>query len=314
MVTVNDFRFVVVEQLSAIETMAEAILIEPEERNTAAAVLAPALVLAKTDPRALMLVAPSDHVVPNAAAFRAAVQAAVPRALKGDMVTFGITPARAETGYAYLELAPGADASGNDPQPLACFVEKPDLERATAMIASGNYLWNAGIFLFTARVLIEAFRSHAPDVLAPVARAVTEAKPDMGFTRLSATAWDEVPDISIDYAVTEKARNLAVMPYADGWSDLGVWDAVWAETGPDAHGNVASSHATAIDCENTLLRSESPRVELVGIGLKYIIAVATTDAVLVASKAEAQKVKEAVAALKAKGAPQALQFPTDHRP
>lgn len=313
-VTGNDFRFIVTEQLAACEMAPRAILIEPEGRNTAPAVLAAALVLAKDDPAALMLVAPSDHVIPDDAAFRAAVLAAAPRAQGGDLVTFGITPDRPETGYGYLELAPGATASAAAPQPLARFVEKPDAARAAEMLASGNFLWNAGIFLFTAEALIAAFRAHAPEVLAPVEAAVAESHADLGFTRLAAGPWDGVPDISIDYAIMEKAQNLAVMPYGAGWSDLGGWDAVWQESGPDAAGNVTSDHATAIGCADTLLRSESPRVELVGIGLRDIVAIATTDAVLVAHKSEAQRVKEAVSALKAQGRAQATAFPTDHRP
>jgi mannose-1-phosphate guanylyltransferase / mannose-6-phosphate isomerase len=313
-VTGHDFRFIVAEQLAAVEVAPRAIVIEPEGRNTAPAVLAAALLLGAGDPDALILVAPSDHVIPDDAAFRAAVLAAAPRAAEGDLVTFGISPTRPETGYGYLELATGADPAAPVPQPLARFVEKPDLARATAMIASGRFLWNAGIFLFTARALVEAFRRHAPAVLAPVEAAVAGAQTDLGFTRLAPEAWAGVPDISIDYAVMEKAPNLAVMPYGAGWSDLGGWDAVWQESGPDAAGNVTSANATALGCAGTLLRSESERIELVGIGLTDIIAVATTDAVLVAHKSQAQQVKDAVAALKGRGAVQATQFPVDHRP
>ncbi|MCC5969246.1 MAG: mannose-1-phosphate guanylyltransferase/mannose-6-phosphate isomerase [Pararhodobacter sp.] len=312
--TGNDFRFIVTEQLAAVEIAPQAILIEPEGRNTAPAALAAALVLAAKDPEALMLLAPSDHVIPDAAAFRAAVMAAAPRALAGDLVTLGITPTRPETGYGYLELAPGGRTDATAPQTLARFIEKPDAGRAAEMIASGNYLWNAGIFLFTAGALIDAARNLAPDVLHPVEAAVAAAESDLSFLRLGPEPWAGVPDISIDYAIMEKAGNLAVMPYAAGWSDLGGWDAVWQESGPDAAGNVTSSHATAIDCQDTLLRSESPRIELVGIGLEDILAIATTDAVLIAHKSEAQRVKEAVAALKAKNVAQATQFPTDHRP
>ncbi len=313
-VTGNDFRFIVTEQLAACEIAPRAILIEPAARNTAPAVLAAALSLAAEDPQALMLVAPSDHVIPDADAFRAAVRAAAPRARAGDLVTFGITPDRPETGYGYLELAPGAQAAASIPQPLARFVEKPDAARAAEMLAAGNFLWNAGIFLFTAETLIAAFRAHAPECLGPVEAAVAGAARDLGFTRLAAGPWADAPDISIDYAIMERATNLAVMPYAAGWSDLGGWDAVWQESGPDTAGNVVSAHATGIDCADTLLRSESDRVELVGIGLRDIIAVATPDAVLVAHKSEAQRVKEAVAALKAQGVAQATELPVDHRP
>ncbi|ATX67496.1 mannose-1-phosphate guanylyltransferase/mannose-6-phosphate isomerase [Roseinatronobacter bogoriensis] len=313
-ITGNDFRFIVTEQLAACEIAPQAVLIEPEGRNTAPAVLAGALVIAARDPQALILVAPSDHVIPDGPAFRAAVAAASARARAGDLVTFGIRPTRAETGYGYLELASDANAGAKAPQTLARFIEKPDAARAAQMLASGQYLWNAGIFLFSAETIIAAFRAHAPDILPPVERAVTEATCDLGFTRLAPEPWAEVPDISVDYAIMERADNLAVMPYGAGWSDLGGWDAVWQESAPDGQGNVVSDHATALDCSGTLLRSETSRVELVGIGLEDIMAVATGDAVLVAHRAHAQRVKDAVAALKARGVAQATEFPTDHRP
>ena len=313
-ITGNDFRFIVTEQLDAINVAPQSVLIEPEGRNTAPAVLAAALVLSATDPEALILVSPSDHVIPDDAGFRAAVQAAAVRAQAGDLVTFGIVPTRPETGYGYLELAAGADIRATEAQTLSRFIEKPDARRAAEMLVSGNYLWNAGIFLFSARGLSEAYRAHAPDVLGPVEAAVTSAHPDLDFLRLAAGPWAKVPDISIDYAIMEKARNLAVMPYTGVWSDLGGWDAVWLESSPDSAGNVLSDHATAIDCSDTMLRSETDRIEVVGIGLKDIVAIATTDAVLVAHKSQAQKVKDAVAALKAKKVTQATHFPHDHRP
>ncbi|EAR50277.1 mannose-6-phosphate isomerase [Oceanicola granulosus HTCC2516] len=312
--TAEPFRFIVTEQLAQIEQAPQAILIEPEGRNTAPAICAAALWLAGQDPEALMLVAPSDHVIPDAEGFRAAIHAAAPRAAAGDLVTFGIAPDRPETGYGYLELAAGADARAEAPQPLARFVEKPERARAEEMLAAGNFLWNAGIFLMSARAAAEAFRTHAPDIVAAVSEALAGAERDLGFTRLAAEPWSRAPDISVDYAIMEKADNLAVKRYAGPWSDVGGWDAVWQQSGPDAQGNVCSEHATAIDCSDTLLRSETDQVEVVGIGLEGIVAIATSDAVLVAKKDEAQRVKAAVSALKAKGAKQAVQFPRDHRP
>ena len=300
--TGDPFRFIVTEQLAAIEQAPQAILIEPEGRNTAPAVLAAALALEAKDPEALMLVAPSDHVIPDAAGFRATIEAAAPAAADGRLVTFGITPDRPETGYGYLELAGGADPAADSPQPLARFVEKPDAERAAEMLVAGNFLWNAGIFLFAAKTIVAAYEAHAPELLAGVRAALESAQTDLGFTRLAPEPWTALPDISIDYAIMEKADNLAVMPYGAGWSDLGGWDAVWLESGPDDAGNVTSEHATAIDCRDTLLRSETPELELVGIGLEDIMAVAMNDAVLVAHKSEAQRVKEAVSALKERGA------------
>ena len=311
-VTNSDFRFLVTEQLTAAGVDPGAVLIEPVGRNTAPAVLAAALFLAKSDPEALMLVAPSDHVMPDVAAFRAAIASGVPAALAGQIVTFGIQPVRPETGYGYLELAPGQ--AGDGPQPLVRFVEKPNAARATEMLTAGHFLWNAGIFLFSVQTILAAFAATAPALLDPVGRAVDEAKSDLGFLRLAPGPWAEAEDISIDYAVMERAGNLSVVPFAGGWSDLGGWDAVWHESAPDAAGNVCSDHATAIDCHDTLLRSESPRLELVGIGLEDIVAIAMPDAVLVARKSEGQRVKEAVAALKARKAPQAETFPVDYRP
>ena len=311
--TNSDFRFIVTEQLTEIGIDPGAILIEPEGRNTAPAVLAAALFLQARDPEAVLLVAPSDHAIPDAVAFRAAVHRGVAEASKGQIVTFGITPSRPETGYGYLELASAPGASGA-PVALARFVEKPDLARAEAMLAAGNYFWNAGIFLFRAADMVAAFEAHAPEVLAPVRAALDEAHTDLGFLRLGPEAWGCAPDISIDYAVMERAQNLSAVPFSGAWSDLGGWDAVWAAQDRDGAGVACSAGATAIDCRESLLRSETEGVELVGIGLEHIIAIAMNDAVLVADMRRAQDVKKAVEALKAKKAPQAVQFPKDHRP
>ncbi|SFU21311.1 mannose-1-phosphate guanylyltransferase/mannose-6-phosphate isomerase [Sedimentitalea nanhaiensis] len=312
--TNSDFRFIVTEQLAEVGVDPAAILIEPAGRNTAPAVLAAALWLQKSDPEALMLVAPSDHVVPDAAAFRAAVLAGVPAARAGQLVTFGIKPTHAETGYGYLELAEDPGDFAARPLALNRFVEKPDAARAAEMLTAGNYLWNAGIFLFSVATIIAAFRAHAPDLVDPVQAAVDQGQPDLGFLRLAPEPWAQVDDISIDYAVMERADNLSVVPYAAGWSDLGGWDAVWRETGPDERGVATAGNATALDCDDTLLRSEDDALEVVGIGLRNIIAVAMPDAVLVADVSRAQDVKLAVAALKAKQAKQAESFPKDHRP
>ncbi|MCB4457200.1 mannose-1-phosphate guanylyltransferase/mannose-6-phosphate isomerase [Leisingera sp. McT4-56] len=312
--TNSDFRFIVTEQLAGAGVDPGAILIEPAGRNTAPAVLAAALWLEKTDPEGLMLVAPSDHVVPDAAAFRAAAAAGEAAARAGQLVTFGIKPDRAETGYGYLEL--DGDPGGFEPKPIGLkrFVEKPDQKAAEKMLASGRFLWNAGIFLFSVKAILAAFRQHAPELLAPVQGAVAQGQPDLGFLRLDPEAWAGAADISIDYAVMEKADNLAVVPFAGGWSDLGGWDAVWREGARDENGVAATGHATAIDCEDSLLRSEDGQLELVGIGLRNVIAVAMPDAVLVADASRAQDVKQAVAELKAKAAKQATEFPKDHRP
>lgn len=310
--TNSDFRFIVTEQLQDAGIDPGAILIEPEGRNTAPAILAAALRAAKVNPDALMLVAPSDHVVPDTAAFHTAVARGLDAVKGGDLVTFGIAPTHPETAYGYLEMT--AAPVGGAPVKLSRFVEKPDAEKAAEMLAAGNFMWNAGIFLFRAKDMIAAFEAYAPALMEPVRAALAGAKTDLGFLRLAPEPWSEADDISIDYAVMEKAPNLSVVPFEAGWSDLGGWDAVWRETDPDENGVALSGEATAIDCSNTLLRSESDRLEIVGIGLENVMAVAMNDAVLVADMSKAQDVKKAVEALKKKGASQATHFPKDHRP
>lgn len=263
------------------------------------------------DPDAMMLVCPSDHLIPDDEGFRETILRAQPAAQAGQIVTFGIRPTYAETGYGYLELA-GNPA--DDVVPLARFIEKSDAETAAALVASGQNMWNAGIFLFKASTMIDAFRNHCSDMLEPVQTAAADAQVDLGFLRLAPAAWAKAENISIDYAVMERAENLSVAPYHGPWSDLGGWDAVWRESVQDEKGVALSGNATAIDCTNSLLRSESDGLELVGIGLDNIVAIAMNDAVLVADARRGQDVKLAVQALKKRGATQAEQFPKDHRP
>lgn len=284
------------------------LMVEPSARNTAPAILAAALQLAEQDPEALMLVAPSDHAIPDADAFRAAVFAGVPAALDGQIVTFGIRPTRAETGYGWLELGAAPGDFRPRPLPLRRFVEKPKAPQAEAMLAAGTYLWNAGIFLARARTLIDAFRAQAADLMLPVLAAVLDADRSGNVVHLAARPWAQAKDISVDYAVMERATNLCVVPFAAGWSDLGDWDAIWRETAAEAGGMVTTGEVTAIGCEDSLLRSDTPGVELVGIGLTDMIVVAMGDAILVAHKSRVQEVKEAVARLKARQAPQAEGF------
>ena len=310
-VTADAFRFIVTEQLESAGIDAGAVLIEPTGRDTGPAVLSAALHLESVDPEGMMLVAPSDHVIPDEDAFRASVDAAMPAAQSGRLVTFGIAPDRPETGYGYLELSkkPGGELAPID---LKSFVEKPEADRAQSMLDDGRYLWNAGIFLFTVKAIIAAFEKHQPEMVKAVRASLKDAKLDLGFTRLDPDAWSTAPAISIDFAVMEKADNLSVVPYTGRWSDLGDWAAVWRETQED--GLSLTGPATALDCKNTMLRSEVDGQAIVGIGLEDIVAVAMPDAVLVAHKDRTQDVKKAVSALKEKSAPQAEAFPKDHRP
>lgn len=311
LVTGDSFRFIVGEQLDDCGITAQGTLIEPDGRNTAPAAAAAALMLAQTDPATLMLLVPSDHAIADADAFRDVVKAGKQAAEEGQIVTFGIAPTRPETGFGWLE-------SGAESHPqvmkLESFIEKPDQARAEALLQDKRYLWNAGVFLARADVMLEAFRTHAPEVLAPVEAAMATVTEDLSFTRIDPVLWAQVPDISIDYAVMEKAENVSVVRFDGKWSDLGSWEAVWQESAQDGSGNALTANTTAFDCENTLLRSESDEIELVGIGLKNVVAVAMRDAVMVADMSDSQNVKKAVATLKKRRAKQAVQFPVDHRP
>lgn len=308
-ITNSDFRFIVAEQLAAEGITPSAILIEPAARNTGPAILAAALHLAAVDPEAMLLVMPTDHSIPDVAAFRAAVAAGVPRAAAGKIVTFGVRPDRPETGYGWIAVK-GSPVEG-EAQPVERFVEKPPLDKAEAMLAEGRFLWNAGIFLASAKSLIAAFETHAPDLVAPVRAAVAEARRDLNFLRLAEAPWAGARDISVDFAVMETADNIEVVPLGGAWSDLGDWNAVWRENGS---GMVRQGAVTAIDCQESLLRSEVEGQHVVGIGLTDLVVVAMPDAVLVADRSRAQDVKTAVAEMKARSVRQAEVFPRDHRP
>jgi mannose-1-phosphate guanylyltransferase/mannose-6-phosphate isomerase len=309
--TNSDYRFIVIEQLQGAGIDPGAVLIEPEGRNTAPAVLAAAIYASKSDPDATILIVPSDHIIPDTLAFHAAICGGLKETENGRIVTFGITPTRPETGYGYLEFSVASPCGA---VPLKRFVEKPDIEAAKAMLDAGTYFWNAGIFLFRAKDMIAAFQTHAPELMEPVNNAIEQGHVDLDFFRLAVEPWAKCENISIDYAIMEKMDTLSAVPYSAGWNDLGGWDAVWLEQGPDSEGVVSSANATAIECQNVLLRSENESQHLVGLGLENIIAIAMPDAVLVAHKDRAQDIKVVVSALKAKGVAQAETFPKDHRP
>ena len=305
-----DFRFLATDQIGGLGIMDATILIEPEGRNTAPAVLTAALKLAH-DPDAVMLVAASDHVIGDEAAFQAAVTAGAEKARAGQLVCIGINPTRAETGYGYLELATAPEDGAA--LPVQSFREKPDQATADAFLASGTYLWNASIFLFRVRDILAAFEAHCPSLMAPCKAALENGAEDLGFFRLDG-AYGEAEDISLDYAVMERADNISAVPYGGGWSDLGSWDALWSELGPDEDGVVTTGPATALDCENTYLRAEEGNQHVVGLGLKNIVTVAMRDAVLVADMNASQRVKDIVTLLKSQQVSQAVDFPRFHRP
>ena len=297
----EEHRFLVAEQLRALGVRPEALLLEPVGRNTAPALAAAALVLARQDPKALMLVLPSDHVIRDVASFHRAVRLAAQAAAGGRLATFGIIPDRPETGYGYI--ARGATVPRLESTfAIERFVEKPDAPTARRMLDSGTYYWNSGMFLMEAGTLLEELRQHAPAVVESVEAALSAARDDMDFTRLEREAFEACPSISIDYAVMEKTRRGAVVPVNMGWSDVGSWDALWAVRDKTPEGNVLDGDVVAHESRNSLVRAEHRLVALVGV--EDLVVVETADAVLVAHRSSAQAVKTVVDGLKAGGRPE----------
>lgn len=310
-VTGADYRFITAEQVTQVGVTDATILLEPEGRNTAAAILTAALHHEATPDR-ILLVAPSDHKITDTTAFAEAVAMGEKAAAKGEIVTFGITPTAAETGYGYLQLSEMPQSV--TAQPLRSFVEKPAKADAEKMLKSGMYLWNAGIFMFQVSRIIEAFEVLAPRLVIPCRAALAAGREDLCFFRLAEDAYARCDDISIDYAVMEAAEALTIIPVDCGWSDLGSWRAVHQAREKDEDGNTLAGGATQIGCEGALLRCDRPDTRIVGLGLKNIAAIATGDAILVANMDDAERVKEVVSELKVQNAPQATSFQQCHRP
>jgi mannose-1-phosphate guanylyltransferase/mannose-6-phosphate isomerase len=310
-ITHSDYRFIIEDQLNDVGIKPGTILIEPETRDTAPAILAASIYAMKNDKNAIVLVSPSDHIIPDQNAFHKVVASGLIEAEKGRIVTFGISPTHPETGYGYLELSA---PSGSKPVALKRFIEKPDLISAKRFLRLGNYMWNAGIFLFRAKDMVQIFKEYAPSMLTSVKLSIKTGEHDLNFFRLGLEAWGHCETQSIDYAILEKTRNLVVVPFLGKWSDLGGWDAVWREQSGDKNNTVTSERATALNCKNVLLRSEDPNMQVVGLGLEDIIVVATRDAVLVAQKEHLQDVKSIVTDLKKRKIKQAETYPKDFRP
>lgn len=286
---------IVQSQLEAIGIEAAALILEPCARNTAPAIALAALAAA---PGAALLVMPSDHVIADVPAFRAAIEAAMPAVAEGWLVTFGITPDKPETGYGYIRRG---EAVMEGVYRVAAFVEKPDLARAEMFLAEGDYAWNGGIFLFRADSYLAALDRHAPDIAVEARSAMAGARHDGAHIHPDPIAFAACPSESIDYAIMEKADRVAVVPVEMGWSDLGSWDAMYEIAAKDEHGNASRGDVVLIDAADCLVRSDGPLVA--AIGVRDLIVVATGDAILVMPRGTSQDVKRAVEALKAKAHP-----------
>lgn len=289
-------RFMVAEQLRCIDVAASALILEPEGRNTAPAIALAAFSALARDSDAILLVLPADHHIADNQAFSAAVSIAMNCALTGRLVTFGVVPSRAETGYGYIRCGASIAEGISD---IAEFVEKPDEETANRYVQNGGYLWNSGMFLFRADVYLNALEQFEPAMYACCQRAMDEAQDDLDFTRPEATAFTQCPSNSIDYAVMERADNGAVVALDCGWSDIGAWSALWEIGAANGDGNVIEGDVIAHDTRDSYLRSDSRLVATVGVD--NLVVVETADAILVADRHRVQDVKAIVTALKTTG-------------
>ena len=294
-------RFLVAEQLREMGLPAAAILLEPVGRNTAPAIaLAAHAVRQLAGDDALMLVLPADHVLQDLAAFKASINLAVPAAAAGKLVAFGIVARTPETGYGYLRVEGGRPAAGaGSVAPIAQFFEKPDAARAREFIASGEYFWNSGMFLFGARRYLDELEVHAPDIAEVCKRASATAVREKDFTRVDEAVFASCRSDSVDYALMEKTRDAVMVPLDAGWNDVGSWAALHDVLPADERGNVVRGDVLLEDADGCYVHADSRLVA--ALGLHDMVIVETADAVLVAPRGKVQDVKKLVARIKAAG-------------
>ncbi|WP_333840243.1 mannose-1-phosphate guanylyltransferase/mannose-6-phosphate isomerase [Pelomicrobium sp.] len=307
----QEHRFLVAEHLRGIGLKPEALILEPAARNTAPAIAVAALHLTRQDPKALMLVLPADHHIPDAAALREAICAAVPAAQAGHLVTFGVTPRWAETGYGYIERGEplGEGAAGYR---VARFLEKPDEETAARFQASGRHYWNSGMFLFRAEDVLTELRRLKPALVGACEEALAKAGKDLDFLRLDAEAFGRSPSVSIDYALMEHTARAAVLPVDFSWTDLGSWKALWEVGVKDVAGNVTRGDVHLDGAKNSYVYAE--RRFVAALGVEDLVIVETPDAVLVARRDEVQKVRQVVEDLRARNRHEHVTHRTVYRP
>lgn len=309
-ITSSNYRFLVSKQLKEICSDAK-VYLEPVGKNTAPAIIAAAQLSEERNPGSLLLVAPSDHYIPDVQAFNDSILEAKNAAELGDIITFGVRPTRPETGYGYIERG---DERIGPCRKVNNFIEKPNAQTAQKMLDSGDFLWNAGIFLFRTDVMLSLAEKYQPDMTSAVRLSIQNGEADLDFFRFESKYWGSIGEVSIDYAIMEKAENLSCIELKSEWHDLGDWKSVSEVVGHDKDHNLITKNSTSKDCENTTLWSTSERMHIAGLGLDNIIAVATEDAVLVANADHTQEVKELVEELEKKDVNQAKQHVRDERP
>jgi mannose-1-phosphate guanylyltransferase/mannose-6-phosphate isomerase len=312
----EEYRFITAEQLRAAGCASRRIVLEPSGRNTAPALTLAALLASRTEEDVILLVMPADHVISDREAFHVAVDTGLAAAGDGAIVTFGVIPERAETGYGYIR---SGDMLGPGVRALSAFVEKPDVTTAQQYVASGAYLWNSGLFMVKASVWLKLIAHFAPAIAQTCRQAMDAAVQDADFVRVAREPFLASPSDSIDYAVMERLAAApavgvmpCVVPMSVGWSDVGAWDALWSLSDKDAHGNAGRGDVLFEDTRNTLVHAADRMVACLGVD--DLIVVETADAVMVAHRERTQDVKRIVARLKAEGRGQVAAHRKIHRP
>jgi len=298
-VTNNEQRFLVAEQLREVGTAPSSIVLEPVGRNTAPAIAVAALLALRSSPDALLLVLPSDHVILNEAAFARITESAADVAKDDYLVTFGINPTEPHTGYGYIRRGLNIGAS-TDAFEVKAFVEKPDADTATGFLKEGGYYWNSGMFMLKASTYMDELRRYEPEIARQAALSLELAKRDDDFVRLDAGAFRDCPSVSVDYAVMEKTDRASVIAAADlGWNDIGSWTALAEIAESDDAGNTLLGDVLVENVTNSYIRAEHRMVA--AIGIDNIVIVETADAILVTHRDSTQDVKKIVERLKASG-------------
>ncbi len=303
-------RFIVAEQLRELGIKGGRVVLEPVGRNSAPAILAAALIVAETDPDAVLWMMAADHAIADLPALHAALAAAAAAARAGHIVTFGMQPTAPETGYGYIEIGEPLPIAGVNR--VARFLEKPDAATAAGFLAGGRHVWNSGMFVFTAATLIAEMQRFEPDLVTAVRASVAARAGDLDFIRLGADEFRTCKNISIDYAVAERTDRAAVVPADIGWTDVGSWAALWELGDKDGSGNVASGNVLLEDAENCYVRSDG--ITTAVVGLSDAVIVVTEDAVLAMHRDRAQDVKKIVDRLKVAKQPQGTEHRHVYRP
>lgn len=291
-----DHETIIRRELEDIDIAPARLIMEPMAKNTAPAIAALAYACEQSQPGDILAVLPADHVIADAGSFADSLIEGAQYADNGHIVTFGVKPTRAETGYGYIH---SGKALGDSAYSVAAFKEKPDLATAEDYLASGDYSWNAGIFMFRSDVLIAEIEKFRPQIAEAAAAAVKQGSMEKDKLLLNADIFDKAPEESIDYAVMENTEHAAVIAVDVGWSDVGSWTALWEVMEKDGNENAGADNAIMLDCAQTLALSSGPKIAAIGVSDLAIIA--TEDGILVTRKDMAQDVKKVVAALKEAG-------------